>query len=345
VEERRRFAALAACLVTVVALSVWPVLSSAGREGGLANLLATLFVRSGHERLSGYFTLVDQAGNILLQTGLAVAPGDLFIDAANRVHRVVSIDGDIAATAEVPDDAELPPGAAGGAVSNRRLWLSAATSPFSYAAPPTPLGIPLGAARNVVVIYHTHSDESYIPTSGTSSIAGNGGVYAVGDALAGGLRSRGFTIVHDRATHDPHDAGAYPRSRRTVLRNLKFGPTFLFDVHRDSAPAEAYLTEVGGVTTSSILIVVGGANPLVRSNLATARRLKLFADELHPGLVRGIYVARGNYNQDLDPGAILLEVGTEYIPRELAERSSVLFSEAVAAFTGRPGPDNTTTPR
>ncbi len=167
----------------------------------------------------------------------------------------------------------------------------------------------------------------------------------MGDALAGGLRSRGFTIVHDRATHDPHDAGAYPRSRRTVLRNLKFGPTFLFDVHRDSAPAEAYLTEVGGVTTSSILIVVGGANPLVRSNLATARRLKLFADELHPGLVRGIYVARGNYNQDLDPGAILLEVGTEYIPRELAERSSVLFSEAVAAFTGRPGPDNTTTPR
>jgi len=310
-----------------------------------AGPLGRLLARPGRERLEGYYTLVDQAGNVLLQTAITVVRGDLFIDEDDRVHRVIKVTGDTAVTevaaegadeAAVTDRAPLP---------DRRLWQDAAGVFAAPVPPPTRLGLPLGTARNVVVIYHTHSDESYTPTDGTSSVPGAGGVYDVGSTLAGALREKGFTVVHDLSVHDPHDAGAYPRSRRTVLRNLQFAPLFLFDVHRDSAPAPAYLTEIGGVETSRILIVVGGGNPLSRANLATARRLKLFADELFPTLIRGILVARGNYNQDLDPGAILLEMGTESIPQSAAERAAALWADVVAAFAGPPGPDSTPAPQ
>jgi len=85
--------------------------------------------------------------------------------------------------------------------------------------------------------------------------------------------------------------------------------------------------------------VVGGANPLRAANLALARRLSALSEELYPGIVRGILVARGNYNQDLDPGAMLLEIGTYLIPKEPALRTATLFAGVVSAFLGQPGPE------
>jgi len=61
-------------------------------------------------------------------------------------------------------------------------------------------------------------------------------------------------------------------------------------------------------------------------------------DEIHPGLVKGIFLARGNYNQDMLPLALLVEVGTHENTREGAERAVILFSDAVGTyFVGREG--------
>ena len=49
-------------------------------------------------------------------------------------------------------------------------------------------------------------------------------------------------------------------------------------------------------------------------------------------------MARGNYNQDMLPLAMLIEVGSHENTREGAERSIALFSDSVAAyFLGREG--------
>lgn len=304
------------------------ILTTRGPATDWRRLFPVLFGMPGGERIRGYYTLVDEAGSVLVRTGLSVQRGDVFIDPADRWHRVIRVRGDRAETVAVASGVSAAPAAA----------VSGASATPSDVRASGPGAIPLGAARQVIVIYHTHSDESYIPSDGTDSIYGAGGIYGVGEAMAAQLSTAGFTVVHDRTPHDPHDAGAYPRSRRTVLRNLQYGPTLVFDVHRDSAPASEYLTTIGGADTARIMIVIGGGNPLYRGNLGVANRLKSAADGLYPGLIRGIFVARGNYNQDLAPADLLVEVGSDTIPKPPAERAGSLWANVVTAYLGSPGP-------
>ncbi len=336
---RRRVRLLAACLgLLLAAVAGW----GASTSGGLTERLRDLASPVRSERSEGFFTLVDEQGYPLLRTGLGVARGDLFIDADNRHHRVTRVRGDIAETClETPEGTPVPGAAMTLAASGaypRPASLLTREAAASAVPAVAPQAMPLGTARQVIVIYHTHSDESYIPTDGADAIPGHGGVYDVGDAMAASLTAQGFTVVHDLAVHDPHDAGAYPRSRRTVLRDLQYGPSLIFDVHRDAAPASECITSMNGVETARVLIVVGGANPFYRANLSIANTLKGIADRLYPGIMRGILVARGNYNQDLYPSNILLEVGTHTIPKPPAEQAGTLWGTVVANYLGPPGP-------
>jgi hypothetical protein len=60
--------------------------------------------------------------------------------------------------------------------------------------------------------------------------------------------------------------------------------------------------------------------------------LKNNADEIHPGLVRGIFMAHGNYNQDMTPLNLLLEVGAHQNSREAAEDGIALFADVVTFY-------------
>ena len=106
-------------------------------------------------------------------------------------------------------------------------------------------------------------------------------------------------------THlNPHDINAYSRSRRTSVQALKDTPEAIFDIHRDSAPLSAYMTTINGVETAQVMIVIGRSNPNMNANLEFARQIKATADKIYPGLMRGIYMGRGDYNQDLYPRAL-----------------------------------------
>ncbi len=325
---RKRSSIKLAALVAALALVPIIVLTTRGPATDWRSLFPALFGTPRGERLRGCYTLVDEAGSILLRTGIPVRRGDIFIDPADRWHRVIRVRADRAETVVVASEVSAAPASAA----------TGASSSLSGSSEFGPGAVPLGTARQVIVIYHTHSDESYIPSDGATSIYAAGGVYDVGDAMSAQLSAAGFTVVHDRTPHDPHDAGAYPRSRRTVLRNLQYGPTLVLDVHRDSAPASEYLTTIGGVTTARVMIVIGGGNPLHRGNLGVANRLKTAADGLYPGLTRGIFLASGNYNQDLAPAGVLVEVGSENVPKPLAERAGSLWADVVTAYLGSPGP-------
>lgn len=73
-------------------------------------------------------------------------------------------------------------------------------------------------------------------------------------------------------------------------------------------------------------------------NLEYAMRIKAVADEKYPGIIEGIFDARGDYNQDLGPRMILLEFGAHTNPLELAEQAAQFFAEIIPAAAGLSSP-------
>ena len=187
----------------------------------------------------------------------------------------------------------------------------------------------------VIAIYHTHSAESYVPSDGAESIPGDGGIFDVGDVFAEALEGQNFTIIHDVTAHEPHDSQAYNRSRRTAVDILRQEPSVLIDVHRDGIPdPEYYREEIDGELATQIRLVVGRQNQNMESNLEFAKHIKAAGNEVHQGIVREIFIAQGNYNQDLAPRAVLIEVGTHTNTKEEAQVGAKLFAEIMPAVMG-----------
>ena len=75
---------------------------------------------------------------------------------------------------------------------------------------------------------------------------------------------------------------------------------------------------------------MGRSNPNFKANLDFALQVKAAADSLCPAL-RGIFIGRGNYNQDLYPTALLLEIGTHGNYLLSAERAATAMGDALIA--------------
>jgi len=275
----------------------------------------------------GYFTILNYEGNVLDKTARQVYVGDEFIAADNRHYRVAKIEGDTAF-------ADL-------------IGTREASFPSSWGKVDMPVGgaIPVQGNQGapLIAIYHTHSAESYIPSEGEAFIKAkgqkaDGGIIDVGEVLNKRLQELGFRTVINTSSHEPHDANAYYRSRRTAVQLLKEQPNAIIDVHRDAVPVpDFYRTQLDGKEISKIRLVVGRQNQNKNANLEFAEQIKAVADEMHPGLMHGIFLARGNYNQDLAPRSILIEAGTHVTSREEAEKSMAFFAETLPRVLGVPG--------
>lgn len=277
------------------------------------------------ERTDGtYITIVDESGSVLHMTGHMIVPGDEWVTHDNKRYEVSRVEGDIAFARFM---------------GNYNLSQATPWSGLGHLfgrSPATPAEAPT-TTNPEIAIYHTHSDESYVPTDGASSKPGRGGIYQVGQALKEALLKKGVRAAHDLTTHEPHDASAYQRSRRTAMSLLRTRPAAMFDVHRDAAPAQAYAKQVAGQPVTQVVVVVGKANPKWRANAAFANALKSEVDKASPGLIKGIMFRNGGYNQDLYDRLLLLEVGAHTNDRKEAERAMGLISAGVARLAGRAG--------
>ena len=252
------------------------------------------------------YSLLNADGEIITRRAGRMYVGDEYISGEDILYRVVSVDdGACSARAE-----EIGPASAD----------EAAFSAF------------LGARaeeEKLICMYSTHSDESYVPSDGASSLWENAGIYDVGNALKENLEKKGITVEYSDKSFLPHDADAYNRSRSTVEDYVKQMPGTIIDIHRDGVDAEEYETEVKGEDTSMVRLFVGRSNQNSAENKAFAQKLKAAADEAYPGLIKDIYIGKGNYNQELYPQAILLEFGTYEIEKEKAISATEYMADVI----------------
>ena len=191
--------------------------------------------------------------------------------------------------------------------------------------PPLAPPDPVTAGQPLVGIYHTHDWESYIDqvSPGTDPLLMNSNdpsrsVIRVGKELAKALQQQGIAVVHSPALHQKDGyLGAYGLSRETAKQILARYPSVrvLIDLHRDALPRDKYVANIGGQSVARLDLVIGEGDanlpqPRWAENQAFAQVICTAVNARHAGLCRGVLVKNDRYNQDLLPGAVLIEVGT-----------------------------------
>lgn len=186
-------------------------------------------------------------------------------------------------------------------------------------------------SKPLVGIYHTHTSESFVPTTGVTHRRGGqaGEIVAVGEALAQELGKYKVQSIHSKQVHDyPSFMKAYGPSELTVKKMLADHPSIqiVLDIHRDAEKRENSITEVNGVPVARLAIIVAvGQEDLVQphwqKNLAFAKLINDKLNKYFPGVSRGIQTQEWRYNQHLHERALLFEVGSQETSQEEAERA------------------------
>jgi stage II sporulation protein P len=272
----------------------------------------TIKVQAENELSNEFMTLKDNRGKIISRTAHRVIIGDQYLTSGNELYRVIRVTGKTAIVKMIRKERmEAESGTGFRALIKDLFKLRAEVK-----------------SKGPIAIYHTHSDESYVPTDGKSSEKANGGIFRVGATLANAFEKKGIPVVHDKTPHDPHDALAYDRSRRTAAQLLKKRPSCILDIHRDAVPREEYSKIIDGEGVTKVQLVIGRENPNFQANNDFAKKVKAIVDKKYPGFIKGIFYGTGKYNQDLGPRTLLLEFGTHTNSRESAERGAEIFAAA-----------------
>lgn len=260
-----------------------------------------------------YMTMKDSRGRIICQTSHRMVNGDQYLTSDNNLYQVVKVNKNTAVAKLVRKERINP-----GRLSGLKSYL-AGLSEFLFSKVND---------KGPIAIYHTHTDESYVRGDGVSSKKYRGGIFQVGETLTKSFEEKGIPVIHSKTPHDPHDAMAYDRSRRTAFDLLKKQPAAILDVHRDAVPAQEYQKTIGNQSVTKVQLVVGRENPNFQANNAFAKQIKYSVDRKYPGLIKGIFYGKGKYNQDLGPRTILLEFGSNTNRKFEAERSAQIFATA-----------------
>lgn len=201
-----------------------------------------------------------------------------------------------------------------------------------------------------VLIYHTHTTESFEPyvrdfydanfnyrtTDETKNIV------MVGNEIKKQLELEGIRVIQATDIHDyPSYNGAYDRSAETVKKILEEYPSIkvVLDIHRDAICSEtvAYqpYVEINGKEAAQIMIVSGCDDgtmdmPNYMKNFRLASLLQSQIESDNPGLTRPILFDYRHYNQDLTTGSLLIEIGSHGNTLEQVCYSGELLGKSIA---------------
>lgn len=174
-----------------------------------------------------------------------------------------------------------------------------------------------------VLILHTHTTESYTKTSeiyaetsAYRTLEEGYNMLSIGDLVADKLSQQGIAVIHDRTFHDyPSYNGSYTRARETISGYLDQYPSIrlVLDLHRDASGEGRNqmrpVTKVAGKSCAQLMLVLGTNMDTWQDNLSLALKLQAQLEKLAPGITRPLQLRPQRFNQDLCPGALLIEVG------------------------------------
>lgn len=181
----------------------------------------------------------------------------------------------------------------------------------------------------LVLIYHTHSQETFVDSKPGDV---NDSIVGVGAYLKQILEEDyGVPVYHLTSTFDMVNGKldrnqAYSQAEKEVSKVLAENPSIqiVIDLHRDGVGNNTKLvTEVNGKQTAQIMFFNGLSrtntigdiaylkNPYLKENLALSFQMKLEAEKYFPNFTRKIYLKGYRYNLHLSKGAMLVEAGAQ----------------------------------
>lgn len=190
------------------------------------------------------------------------------------------------------------------------------------------LRIDLSTGGPKILIYHTHSQESFVNSDGDPSTS----IVGIGRYLTELLNEKyKIPTIHHEGVYDLINgkldrSEAYEFAKPEVEQILAKNPGIevVIDLHRDGVADTTHLvTEVNGKPTAQIMFfnglsrtrangdLVGMENPYLQDNLAFSLQMKIAAETKYPGFARRNYLRGYKYNMDLMPRMLLIEAGAQ----------------------------------
>lgn len=180
-----------------------------------------------------------------------------------------------------------------------------------------------------ILIYHTHGQEGF-----TDSVEGDAStrIIGVGEYLTQLLRERyGYNVIHVTDSFDYVNgvldrSKAYDYAYTKIAQVLADNPSVevVLDIHRDGVNENLHLvTDVNGKPTAQIMFFNGMSrssatgdidylyNPNRSDNLAFSLQMKIKAMENYPEYTRRNYLQAYEYNLQVRPKSMLIEVGAQ----------------------------------
>ena len=215
-----------------------------------------------------------------------------------------------------------------------------------------PLDWTLEAEAPTVLILHTHTTESYtqleedyVETADYRTLDEHYNMLSIGAHVAKILSENGIGVVHDRKLHDyPSYNGSYNDARASIEQYLSEFPgiRLILDLHRDAADTGngqlRTLAQVDGQASAQLMLVMGtDASGLThetwQENLSLALKLQAQLERQSPGITRPTVLRAQRFNQDLHPGALLVEVGAAGNSHAEALLAAEALAEAIVALS------------
>lgn len=215
------------------------------------------------------------------------------------------------------------------------------------------LRIDLGTGGSKILIYHTHSQETFADSDNDPSTS----IVGIGRYLTEILNNKyKIPTMHHEGVYDLINgkldrSEAYEFAKPEVEQILAENPSIevVIDLHRDGVADTTHLvTEINGKPTAQIMFfnglsrtrvngdLVGMANPYLQDNLAFSLQMKIAAETKYPGFARRNYLRGYKYNMDLMPRMLLIEAGAQTnTVEEMRNAMEVLADLLNSVLTGR----------
>ena len=215
------------------------------------------------------------------------------------------------------------------------------------------LRIDLSTGGSKILIYHTHSQETFADSDNDPSTS----LVGIGRYLTEILNNKyKIPTMHHEGVYDLINgkldrSEAYEFAKPEVEQILAENPSIevVIDLHRDGVADTTHLvTEINGKPTAQIMFfnglsrtrvngdLAGMANPYLQDNLAFSLQMKIAAETKYPGFARRNYLRGYKYNMDLMPRMLLIEAGAQTnTVEEMRNAMEVLADLLNSVLTGR----------